>query len=322
MVKIWALLDDRIGNVNQILGVAEALDLDFEVKKISYDKKVKLPNFLRGASTIGIDKESLSFIDVDQDQLPDLIIGAGRRMFPLMRYLKKKSKGKTRLVQMMHPGKVGFKDCDLVVLPQHDNHHKRSDNVMYTLGSPHRVTEEKLSSELEKWRPVFEKYAQPRISVIVGGATKKSPFTKEMAEQLAWQVLDLKPGSVLVTTSRRTPSEVIDTLKQIFPKDKTYFYQFGDQGENPYFGLLAWGSRIVVTGDSMSMCSEACASGVPVYIFAPKGTMGKKHSRLHSQLYSSGYATFLGSGQTTFGGRLNASKDVAEKIKELLELDD
>jgi len=239
-------------------------------------------------------------------------------MFPLMRYLKKKSKGRTRLVHMMNPGFFGFKDADLIALPRHDKYRGKAKNVMQTLGAPHRVTEKRLAEELEKWRPVFEKYPQPRVSVIVGGSTKKKPFTVNMARQLALGVLELNPGSVLVTTSRRTPIDVVKTLKQMFPADTTYFYQFGDAGENPYFGLLAWGSRIVVTGDSMSMCSECCATGVPVYIFAPGKSMSRKHALFHQQLYETGYATVLGCGQTAFGGRLNPSQDVAEKIKSLL----
>ncbi len=318
-MKVWALLDDRMGNNNQVLGVAEALGAPFEEKKIAYDKWVRLPNLLRGASVLGIDKACLPHVDLPTDELPDLIIGAGRRMYPLMRYLKKKSGGRTRLVQMMNVGFAGFKEADLIVLPRHDNYHGKAQNVMQTLGAPHRVTEEKLKQALEKWRDTFEKYLSPRVSVIVGGATKKAPFTVQMAKDLAYGVLDLNPASILVTTSRRTPQDVVETLKQMFPADKTYFYQFGDEGENPYFGLLAWGSRIVVTGDSMSMCSECCAAGVPVYIFAPSGTMGKKHALFHKQLYASGYATALGSGQTAFGGRLNAADEVAARIGEWSE---
>ena len=322
MAKIWALLDDRTGNNNQILGVAEALHMPFEVKKIAYNKWVKLPNALRGASLLGVDKDVIKDIDLPADELPDMIIGAGRRMFPVMRYLKKKSGFRTKLVQMMNPGFWGFRQADLIALPRHDRYKGKAKNVMQTLGAPHRVTKEKLAQELEKWRPVFEKYAMPRISVIVGGATKKAPFTVQMAKQLAFDVLALNPGSALVTTSRRTPIEVVETLKQIFPKEKTYFYQFGDKGENPYFGLLAWASRIVVTGDSMSMCSESCASGVPVYIFAPPKTMGRKHALFHQQLYASGYATALGSGQTAFGGCLNAAEDIATKALSLLPKSD
>lgn len=319
-MRIWALLDDRAGNNSQVLGVAEALDMPFEQKKLTYTKWVKLHNIFKGATPLGIDKVSLKQVDLPPEELPDLLIGAGRRIFPLMRYLKKKSKGKTHIVQIMNPGKIGFSDADLIVLPKHDNYQGKSNNVMQTLGSVHRVTEKKLAMEKDKWQDVFKNYPSPRISVIVGGSTKKMPFTKQMAEQLAWQVLNLNPASVLVTTSRRTPNEAVETLKQIFPKDKTYFYQYGDAGENPYFGLLAFGNRIVVTGDSMSMCSEACAVGVPVYIFAPKGSMGKKHALFHSELYASGYASALGSGQTAFGGRLNEAVAVADKIKTILNI--
>ena len=42
-------------------------------------------------------------------------------------------------------------------------------------------------------------------------------------------------------------------------------------GENPYFGYLALADAIVVTGDSVSMTSEACASGKPVYVAAMAG---------------------------------------------------
>jgi len=322
MLKVWALLDDRAGNNNQVLAVAEALDIPFEEKKIHYNKFVKLPNFLRQATTLGIDKGSLNQFELPLEDLPDLIIGAGRRMYPLMRYLKKKKKGNMRLVQIMNPGKSGFKEADLVVLPRHDNYKGYSKNVFFTLGAPNRVTKERLQAEQEKWRSVFEAYPQPRVSVIVGGATKKSPFTIQMAEQLALDVLALEPGSLLITTSRRTPTEVVQKLKAIFPKENTYFYQYGDEGENPYFGLLSWGSRIVVTGDSMSMCSEACSAGVPVYIFAPNGSMGKKHQLFHKQLYESGYATALGSGQIAFGGILNAANEVAERVKTLIETED
>lgn len=315
MARIWAITDDRMGNVNQVLGVAEALGEDFEEKKVLYTSLVRLPNLLRGKTTIGIKQESLEQF---KEPFADLIIGAGRRIFPLMRYLKKKSGGKTKIVQIMNPGSAGFKEADLIVLPMHDHYRGKAKNVMQTLGAPHRVTKERILQEQEKWRSVFEPYAMPRISVIVGGATKQSPFTVQMAEELAEGVMGLKPGSILVTTSRRTPLEVVETLKKRFPKEITYFYQFGDEGENPYFGLLAWGSKIVVTGDSMSMCSEACASGVPVFIFAPKGTMGKKHTKLHEALFKSGYATLLGSGQTAFGGSLNAAEDIAQKVKSLL----
>lgn len=313
MPTVWLMEDDRAGNVSQLLGVAEALGWDFEEKKIEYTKWVKLPNLVRGSSTIGIKNESLDLLTAPY---PDVVIGAGRRIFPLLRWIKKKSKGRTKIVQLMNPS-APFRYADLIVLPIHDGYKGSAKNVLQTVGAPHRVTREKLDEHKPKWENVLGKMPAPRVSVIVGGPTKNAPFTKQMAQSLGLGVLDLSPASIMVTTSRRTPAEVVDTLKSIFPKEKTFFYQYGDEGENPYFGLLAWADKIVVTGDSMSMCSESCAAGVPVFIFAPEGTAGQKHMRFHNQLYQGGYAMPLGSGRTAFGSPLNASTEVAEKIKSL-----
>jgi len=126
-------------------------------------------------------------------------------------------------------------------------------------------------------------------------------------------VKDLKPASILVTTSRRTPKEVVDFLKQHLPKP-LFFYCFGDKTENPYFGLLSWADRIVVTGDSMSMCTECCATGVPVFIFAPDEMMSEKHKRFHAYLYAKGVAAPVGAKPCVKGERINPAEDIAKYI--------
>ena len=45
-----------------------------------------------------------------------------------------------------------------------------------------------------------------------------------------------------------------------------YRWQAADN-ENPYMGILAWADRLIVTGDSIAMLSEACATRKPVMIF-------------------------------------------------------
>ena len=44
-------------------------------------------------------------------------------------------------------------------------------------------------------------------------------------------------------------------------------YRWGDAGANPYYGLLAWGDRFIVTEDSVSMLAETLATGKPVAVF-------------------------------------------------------
>ena len=310
-MKVWILADDRAGNVNQLLGIAEALGAPYERKDIRYNRWIRLPNTLRGRTFIGLDskcKESLLH------DFPDIILSAGRRSFPIARAIKHLSQGKTKIVQLMNPLN-GARDADLIVLPFHDNYKGTNKHVMQVLGTPHRVTPQKLAAEKAHWKDVMKQYPPKRLSLIVGGATKDKPFTVDMADELVQAVKDLKPASVLVTTSRRTPSEVVERLQKKLPKPY-FFYRFGDKTENPYFGLLSWADEIVVTGDSMSMCTECCATGVPVFIFAPDGMMSEKHKRFHASLYAAGVAAPIGGKVPKKMSSINPANEIAQRIKQ------
>ncbi len=313
-MNVWVLADDRMGNVNQLLGIAESLNEPFERKDIRYTQWVKLPNIVRRSTLIGVTRETAQAL---RAPWPDVVLSAGRRSFPVALHIKKRSGGKTKIVQIMNPGSTGFQRADLIVLPQHDNYTGTAQNVFKIAGAPHRITPERLSAERQKWEPVFAAYARPRLSLIVGGATKDKPFTTDMALDLVEKALALRPQSVLVTTSRRTPAAVIDVLQQHLPTDRTFFYRFGDTGENPYFGLMAATDMIIVTGDSISMCSECCAAGVPVFIFAPDTMMSPKHKRFHQTLYAGGFAAPLGAAPFTPSGHFNPATQIADKIRTL-----
>jgi len=307
---IWILADDRAGNVNQLLGIAESLNMPFERKDIRYNKWVKLPNFLRGSTFIGITKETQQNLKAPW---PKVVLSAGRRSFSAAAAIHRLSGGKTKIVQLMNPGKWEEKKCDLLILPEHDQHAPAS-NIMQVLGTPHRVTEKKLSAEKKHWLPILKKYPAPRLGLIIGGATKDHPFTLSAAQNLVDEVKKLKAKSLLITTSRRTPKEVVELLQKQLPEPK-FFYKFGDKAENPYFGLLSMSDKIVVTGDSMSMCSECCATKVPVFIFAPTEMIGAKHARFHQSLYKKGYATSLGVKEVKPKARLNPAPEIAKRIR-------
>ena len=317
---VWILADDRTGNVNQLLGIAEALGYPFERKEIRYSKWIKMPNFLRGKSLLGLTRESKK--NIDTTNYPDIVLSAGRRSFPAALWIKKSSQNKTKIVQLMNPGKANFKKADLVVLPYHDLYKGYNKNVLFTAGTPHRITPERLKQEKEKWDIVFKNYKHKRLSLIVGGATKNKPFSIDMAKELLKNTLDLDPQSILVTTSRRTPQNIVNFLKDNLPTEKTFFYQFGDKAENPYFGLIACSDMIIVTGDSMSMCSECCASNVPVFIFAPNNMMSEKHKRFHQSLFEQGYALPCGEKLKSVKGNFNPANEIVLHIQKLLKIGD
>ncbi len=67
-----------------------------------------------------------------------------------------------------------------------------------------------------------------------------------------------------LTPSRRTDPAVTRVLSETLAPLGALVWD--GNGENPYFGMLALADAIVVTADSVSMISEAAATGAPVLV--------------------------------------------------------
>lgn len=316
---LWVLLDSRMGSVGQARGVINFLDKDkFEIieKNLEYTKLSGLPNFLRGKTLVGLVPQSKKQII---SPFPDLVLSTSRRTVPVARYIKKQNRN-TKLIQLMHPGKTGLKEFDLALVPEHDKNKKTYPNIRYIVGAPHRISEEIISDAKQKWLPEFESLPKPLTAVIVGGAIKKKGFSLDNATDLANKVRMLKEktgGSVLITTSRRTGEKaekaIMDTLKDI----PAHTFLWGEKKENPYMGYLACADNIVVTGDSVSMCCEACGTNKPVFVFTGKKWLTRKHIRFVASLYKNGYAVALKERNLEFKPKkaLNAAVDAAKLIE-------
>lgn len=309
---IWTLLDDRAGNRSQCLGVAEALGLRYYAQELEYVAAAALPNFFVGATYAGLTASSRVNL---VPPWPDLVIAAGRRTAPVARKIKKDSSGATIAVQIMYPGPTGADEFDLIAAPRHDGL-AGAPNLFEVTGAPHRVTESLLAQATDEWRDRFSDLPRPWIALIVGGSTRRRTFTSEMAADLgrtASSMATAAGGSLLVTTSRRTGDAEPALLSELTaPKS---LFQWGDEGENPYFGYLALADTVIVTGDSVSMACEACAQPRPVYIYGPKGLVSRKHGKLHEELYSRGFARPLQNGFEEWShDRLNPAADIAAEI--------
>jgi mitochondrial fission protein ELM1 len=306
---IWVLADDRPGNVSQALGVAEALDLPFTVKTIRYNALGKLHNALRSASRVGLEHWSRKAIEVKPP--PTLVIAAGRRTAPLARWLKRRYG--SRLVQLMDPGWPGRARFDLIAAPFHDDLPAAANDIR-TRGACHRATPALLAAEAARWKDRLPDLPRPWTLVSVGGSTATRRFGQADARALIGACRDL-PGSLLVVTSRRTGAEALSALAESLP-DNGWLCGWQDRAESPYLALLALADQVVVTGDSMSMCCEACANGGPVFIFAPAHLIEPKHALLHEDLIKQGYARPLGGDSAPWRHPpLNASGTVAAEIR-------
>lgn len=314
-------MDDRIGSVGQVKGVMLALDSDkYKIveKKIAYNKWGKLPNCLKGATLIGTTPETKKELD---HKAPDMVISASRRTASAARWIKRKSGGKTKIVQIMHPGNCGLKDFDLVFVSKHDAHKKSLPNFRFMVGNIHRINEKSVKEAQELWKKEFAKLPRPWTAVIIGGAIKGRGFSIENAENLGEAIKDFKKktgGSILITTSRRTGRDGEKAIMDRIKDTPQHSYLWGDKGVNPYMGYLACCDNAIVTGDSVSMVSEACGTGRPVFVFSGKDWLTHKHERFLQSLYDDGYAIELGK-DVDFKPRtrLDPGAFVAEQVETL-----
>lgn len=291
--RVWVLADERVGTANQALGVARAMGLPHEVKALVYNGLAALPNLALGRTFAHLRGPSAAAL---AGPWPDVVIAAGRRTAPVARAVKKRSGGAAFLAQIMWPGPpVG--GIDLIAAPAHDRL-PAGVRFMATVGAPHCVTEEALSRARRAWAPRLGGLARPRVALLVGGAARGNRFTPELARDLCRRAAGLAGragGTLTAVTSPRTGAELGRALRaSLGPGAGIHFWR-PDEEDDSYLGHLAWADAVIVTGDSVSMCTEACATGRPVYIFAPDGVAAARHRRLHAELFARGVARSLDS---------------------------
>ena len=317
---IWALNDKRPGNNSQVLGVVKNLYLPFVVKYIDYNKLFFLRFVLKVNSKIGFSKGSISSCI---PPWPDLVISAGRRAAHFACWIKKQSGGISKLVSIMFPGKAISQNFSLIALPNHDKIKDSSNtsNIVRISGAPNNISEELLHEQKIKFSYILNSLPKPWIAVLVGGSTKKYPFSIEFTNQFAQDLKFLSKsslGSVLLATSRRTSKEMERALLHNIPNPK-HISLWGDDNINHYLTYLALADVIIVTGDSITMCSEACASNKPVYIYLPPYLKDTKYEKFSLELFEAGYARpFIGKIEKWQSNKLCTEIILAKIIKNKL----
>ena len=321
---IWALFDNRMGSVGQAKGILQELDNDiFNIKEIQikYNGLAKLPNIFKGKSLLGTTKSTQTTLK--NNEFPDIVLSISRRTAPIARWIKKQSPN-TKLIQLMHIGKIGYKEFELIIVSEHDKHKSVLPNIFYTTGCPHRITNDILLKNKCLWEKTFSNLPKPLTAVIVGGAIKNAKFSTENASNLADAIINIKNnigGSILLTTSRRTGVAAEKIIAEKLKDVPSYSFLWGNKNPNPYLGFLSCADNIIVTGDSVAMCSEACGTGSPVMVFKGTNWLTAKHLRFVDSLYNGGFAIDIkDTNAKNFAPlkTLRTAKDVANKISELI----
>jgi uncharacterized protein len=262
--RCWILTDGKIGDEVQCRGLAEALGIEADLRRVA----PRAP-FAWAMPFAGIDPRDNPRAEDSPlaPPYPDLAIAAGRRAVPYLRALKRFSSGATFAVFLKDPY-CSRKLFDLIVVPDHDR--LRGENVLAALTPANRLSAEALAAARMRLDVRIASLPHPRIALLLGGPSTHHRYGAKEARELAAIAAQVtgEGNGLMVTPSRRTPSSVLNTVRDAALKNA---FVWDGAGANPYLAILAHAAAIIVTGDSVNMVGEALATGKPVQVYEPSG---------------------------------------------------
>jgi len=296
---IWVLEDTRAGTAAQALGIAERLGQPFRRIPLHFGTLAKLPwpwPTLAGLA----DRSGFT------PPWPSLVISAGRRSAPISRWLRARG---AKTVHAMRPG-LGAEDFDLLVIGAHDAPRPAA-NVMVVHGAAHRMTPQALRDAATGFAGLTA-LPRPIIGLLLGGPVRNVGMAPDVARRITQDAMVLG-ASVLATTSRRTGDAASEAVAQALRKIPHHLYRWGGDGANTYAATLALADILIVTGDSISMLSEALMTTTPILIADPGG-LGPRHQALARSLIEAGLAARLGDALPPPRAALDETGRVAAEI--------
>ena len=264
--RVWLLKGPKLGDYAQMRALATALGFAFETKTLAFRRTELLLHALDRPTLAGL---VLRESDVLLPPWPDLVITAGRRNELVARWVKAQSRGTTRVVHIGRPWSSP-EEFDLVIAtPQYTL--PRTPTVLVNELPLHEVTPSVLADAARQWETVLGGFRHPRLAVLVGGNSGPYVFDTPLAGRLADAVNESarQAGArVWLSTSPRTPRAFARALlAKLDPPAHAYVWSASSAHANPYRGYLALADALVVTSESVSMLTEALATGKPVYVF-------------------------------------------------------
>ncbi|XP_047153366.1 mitochondrial fission protein ELM1 [Vigna umbellata] len=288
-------------------------------------------------------KQIVSFArETYEKEGPLLVVACGRDTISTASSIKRLASENVFVVQIQHPRSI-LNRFDMVITPKHDYYPLTPEgqkkiprflrswitprdppdsHVVLTMGALHQVDFSSIRSAAATWHDEFSNVPRPLLVVNVGGPTRNCRYGVDLAKQLAVSLLSVLAscGSVRISFSERTPQKVSNIIvKELGNNPKVYICDW--QGPDLHMGHLAWADSFVVTADSVSMISEACSTGKPVYVMGVERCRWK-FNEFHKSLREMGVVRpFTGSEDISESWSyppLSDTADAAKKVHEAL----
>ena len=308
----WVMTTGEAGFRSQALGLAERLVGDPRELVIGL-------RFPWNRLPVALTPNPFALLDPARERpappWPELLISCGRRTAALSMAIRKASGGRTLTVHVQDPlaRPDGF---DLVIAMKHDA--VAGPNVMKVATALHRVTPDKLAEAARLWRERLVSGPGPLVGVMIGGPTSGRVFPTAALIKALTRVRREGGARLAIAPSRRTPAPLVAAAQVAFAGDPGVFI-WDRESDNPYLGILALADRLVVTSDSVSMISEALATGHPVDIFGEP--QNGRHAGFLTTLTKDGLiAPFTGGPAIARGARpVDATDFAAQAVRRLVE---
>ena len=238
--------DGKAGHRSQALGLFQAMQRQQPETTFEEVLIADLP-IISLIKTLFSSKKSLF------KQVPDFIFGVGSHTHFRV-WLLGKIFRKAKTIILMKPN-LPVACFDYAVIPEHDGIHA-DNHVIVTRGALNPIRNE-------------NRHQTARVLIALGGSSKRHQWNQNKVLTSVQKIVENNPDAeIILTTSRRTPAEFIDILRQqsfaqhlqIFPVEQT------PQGW--IFEEMQKAEAVWVTEDSVSMVFEALTAGCRVGVIA------------------------------------------------------
>jgi mitochondrial fission protein ELM1 len=213
---------------------------------------------------------------------PDLVIGAGRRPCRVARKIGQRSRGRSRVVEILGPGGRSAYPFDLVVTHGHSDL-PRDRYRIETLGPLTAISGEPIRDAQASEAGGLAEASQPRVVLLIGPASDTHPLSAELAWKRAEQTRALTEaagGSLFAVTTCDAEADVERSLCRVVGAGHHVSASADCEGERGLIRVLALADVIVVCGNNRTLIAKAAAIGKPLYIYPVPEQLRKLGSRI------------------------------------------
>lgn len=250
---LWLLTGDRPGEVAQQRALAAATGLPC--------REIQVTRLRAVGGRPRLDLAAL------QPPWPRIALSFGKTLAAAL-HLRDASGGRTRIVHLGRARGTPANRLDLIIPMPQDQLADAANllRIRMPFNFPQAPGEATHAAEARLRAAALPR---PWTALIIGGATRQLRFRPAEITALvrdACARARARGGSVLISTSPRTPAPTIAALRAAHDAPGEFYTFQRDDPHNPLAAYLRLADELIVTGDSVSMIAECWRSGRPVWV--------------------------------------------------------